>query len=298
VDNVRDKAANAKEMPKSTFPVVPTTRILAVGQFTKPPTPEQIKEIFPKEVPATLRLYLAGKIDQWWIRQTQTGPVFLLNVTSLEEVSLRTDDENQIRWGPPHHTLAQILLRGYSSDREQHAALPHPQTDGICDARQPRGCRSLRRVHFEADGNLLGLRAGLHNAPRGDSHRVEILSCRERCHRTWFVRVHRCRRPGRSRAHLCVPAGRGGDTDRHGPTVCIFQQISGDTAVVCTRSARREVDRALRGCRCLGRGDGITSAACCCEILPAPNWGGYVGDQPHRFWPIADRIFHLMEKGI
>ena len=85
MDNVQDNAANAKEMPKSIFPVVPTTRILAIGQFTKPPTPEQIKEIFPKEVPATLRLYLAGKIDQWWIRQTQTGPVFLLNVTSLEE---------------------------------------------------------------------------------------------------------------------------------------------------------------------------------------------------------------------
>jgi hypothetical protein len=83
--NVRDTAANAKEMPKSNFPVVPTTRVLAIGQFTKPPTPEQIKEFFPKEVPATLRLYLAGKIDQWWIRQTQTGPVFLLNVTSVEE---------------------------------------------------------------------------------------------------------------------------------------------------------------------------------------------------------------------
>src|SRR5229473_1023930 len=74
-----------KEMPERNFPVVPTTKILAIGQFTKPPTPEQIKEIFPREVPATLRLYLAGKIDQWWIRQTQTGPVFLLNVTSLEE---------------------------------------------------------------------------------------------------------------------------------------------------------------------------------------------------------------------
>jgi hypothetical protein len=83
--NVRDTAANAKEMPKSNFPVVPTTRILAIGQFTKPPTPEQMKEFFPKEVPATLRLYLAGKIDQWWIRQTQAGPVFLLNVTSVEE---------------------------------------------------------------------------------------------------------------------------------------------------------------------------------------------------------------------
>ena len=61
MDNVQDKAANAKEMPKTIFPVVPTTKILAIGQFTKPPTPEQIKEIFPKEVPATLRLYLAGK---------------------------------------------------------------------------------------------------------------------------------------------------------------------------------------------------------------------------------------------
>ena len=85
MDSVQDKAANTKEMPKRIFPVVPTTKILAIGQFTKPATAEQIKEFFPKEVPATLRLYLAGKIDQWWIRQTQTGAVFLLNVTSLEE---------------------------------------------------------------------------------------------------------------------------------------------------------------------------------------------------------------------
>jgi hypothetical protein len=83
MENAQDKAT--KEMPKRTFLVVPTTKILAIGQFTKPPTPEQIKEFFPKEVPPTLRLYRAGKIDQWWIRQTQTGPVFLLNVTSLEE---------------------------------------------------------------------------------------------------------------------------------------------------------------------------------------------------------------------
>src|SRR5438552_15904622 len=84
MDNVQDKAAKTKEMPKRNFPVVPTTKILAIGQFTRPPTPEQIKEFFPKEVPATLRLYLAGKIDQWWIRQTQTGAVCVLNVTPLE----------------------------------------------------------------------------------------------------------------------------------------------------------------------------------------------------------------------
>src|ERR1700731_3071936 len=85
MDNVRGTAANTREMPKTNFPVVPTTHVLAIGQFTKPPTPEQMKDLFPKEVPATLRLYLVGKIDQWWIRQTQTGPVFLLNVTSVEE---------------------------------------------------------------------------------------------------------------------------------------------------------------------------------------------------------------------
>ena len=85
MDHVQDEATHTKEMAKHAFPVVPTTKILAIGQFTKIPTPEQIKELFAKEVPATLRLYLAGKIDQWWIRQAQTGPVFLLNVTSLEE---------------------------------------------------------------------------------------------------------------------------------------------------------------------------------------------------------------------
>jgi hypothetical protein len=83
--NVPEKKMSTKAAPGRPFPVVPTTRILAIGQFTKPPTPEQVTELFPKEVPATLRLYLAGKIDQWWIRQTQTGTVFLLNVTSLDE---------------------------------------------------------------------------------------------------------------------------------------------------------------------------------------------------------------------
>ena len=85
MDDDQDTSANTKAAAGRNFPVVPTTRILAIGQFTQPPTPDQLKELFPQEVPATLRLYLAGKIDQWWIRQAQPGPVFLLNVTSVEE---------------------------------------------------------------------------------------------------------------------------------------------------------------------------------------------------------------------
>lgn len=71
--------------PERPFPVLPTSKVLALGRFTAAPTPEQLRMIFPKEVPATLKLHLAGKIELWWARQDQKGPVFVLNVTSLEE---------------------------------------------------------------------------------------------------------------------------------------------------------------------------------------------------------------------
>src|SRR5260370_33413593 len=74
-----------KEMPERNFPVGPTTKILAIGQFTTPPTPEQIKEIFPREVPARLRLYLAGKLDQGSTLQTQTVTVFRVVGLALEQ---------------------------------------------------------------------------------------------------------------------------------------------------------------------------------------------------------------------
>jgi len=67
------------------LPPVPTTKILAIGHFNAPLTPEQRKAILPREVPETVRMFLAGKIDQWWFRQDGKGPVFLLNVTTLEE---------------------------------------------------------------------------------------------------------------------------------------------------------------------------------------------------------------------
>ena len=66
-------------------PAVPTTKILAIGRLASPLTPEQRRSIMPKEVPDTVKLYLAGKIDQWYVRQDGKGVVFLLNVTSTEE---------------------------------------------------------------------------------------------------------------------------------------------------------------------------------------------------------------------
>jgi hypothetical protein len=67
------------------LPSVPTTKILAIGHLTAPLTGEQRRSIMPREVPDTVRLYLSGKIDQWYVRKDGKGVVFLLNVTSVEE---------------------------------------------------------------------------------------------------------------------------------------------------------------------------------------------------------------------
>jgi hypothetical protein len=75
----------AQSAPVPQFARVPTTHILAIGHFTSSLTPEQTRSIMPHEVSDTLRLILAGKIDQSWIRRDGAGPIFLMNVTSVEE---------------------------------------------------------------------------------------------------------------------------------------------------------------------------------------------------------------------
>jgi len=61
------------------------TKILAIGTVVAPLTPEQRKTIMTHEVPATARLYLTGKIDQWFVRQDNKGVVFLLNLDSIDK---------------------------------------------------------------------------------------------------------------------------------------------------------------------------------------------------------------------
>jgi hypothetical protein len=60
-------------------------KVLAIASITKPLTPEQRQQIMPNEVPATLKLYLDGKIEQFWFRQDKPGVIFLMNVGSVEE---------------------------------------------------------------------------------------------------------------------------------------------------------------------------------------------------------------------
>ena len=64
---------------------VPTTKVLAIGHITSGATGAALRPVMPSEVRETVKLYLAGKIDQWYVRKDTNGVVFLMNVTTVEE---------------------------------------------------------------------------------------------------------------------------------------------------------------------------------------------------------------------
>jgi hypothetical protein len=59
-------------------------KVMAIGTL-KPLTPEQRQQYLPKEVPATLQLYLNDKMEQFWLREKEAGVIFLMSVESVDE---------------------------------------------------------------------------------------------------------------------------------------------------------------------------------------------------------------------
>jgi hypothetical protein len=72
-------SAPARAQPAA--PPTPTTRILAIGTINPGVNPAVVKSILPTEVRETVKLYLDGKIDQWFSLQGRNGVAFILNVT-------------------------------------------------------------------------------------------------------------------------------------------------------------------------------------------------------------------------
>jgi hypothetical protein len=62
-----------------------TMKVLAIGSWTAKATPETRPAIMPSEARDTMRLMLAGKIDQWFAKIDGSGAVFLMNVTDPAE---------------------------------------------------------------------------------------------------------------------------------------------------------------------------------------------------------------------
>lgn len=59
-------------------------KVFAIASAQPTLTPEKLKQHMPSEVPSTLKLYLDGKVEQFWFRE-KLGPIFLMNVDSVEE---------------------------------------------------------------------------------------------------------------------------------------------------------------------------------------------------------------------
>ena len=113
-------SVNANNNRTSTFPPVPTTKILAIGTVVAPLTPEQRKTIMTREVPATAQLYLAGKIDQWYVRQDNKGVDFLLNLDSIDKAHEMLE---QLPLGQAHLMTFELIPLGPLSPL--HVLLDH-----------------------------------------------------------------------------------------------------------------------------------------------------------------------------
>ena len=59
-------------------------KVLCISKWARAPSPEERDAILPKEVPATLELYLDGVIEQMWSKLEAPGVVFLGNAESVD----------------------------------------------------------------------------------------------------------------------------------------------------------------------------------------------------------------------
>jgi len=67
---------------------IATSKIIAIGSLTEKALQAEKSERFAvlqKEVPATVQLYLEGKIDNWFVKVDGNGVVFIMNVNTVEE---------------------------------------------------------------------------------------------------------------------------------------------------------------------------------------------------------------------
>jgi hypothetical protein len=73
----------ATGVPSAAIPK--TTAVLVIETARQGVNPQQIMALIPEEIQATARLYLDGKIREWYSRGDGRGVVFLLDVKTESE---------------------------------------------------------------------------------------------------------------------------------------------------------------------------------------------------------------------
>jgi len=62
-----------------------TTAVLVIETLRPGVTPQQIMAVIPEEIRATVKLYLDGKIRQWYSRGDGKGGIFLVDAKTEDE---------------------------------------------------------------------------------------------------------------------------------------------------------------------------------------------------------------------
>jgi len=81
----------ASGQPPSDAPTPKTTEVMVILTVKEGVTRQQIMNIMPAEVRATVKLYLDGKIRQWYSRGDGKGVIFLIDAKTVEEAHAAVD---------------------------------------------------------------------------------------------------------------------------------------------------------------------------------------------------------------
>ena len=75
----------ASAQPPSGVPSPKTTEVMVILTAKQGVTRQQIMDVMPAEIRATVKLYLDGKIRQWYSKGDGRGVVFFLDVKTVDE---------------------------------------------------------------------------------------------------------------------------------------------------------------------------------------------------------------------
>jgi hypothetical protein len=77
--------SQSPSQPPSDAPSPKTTEVMAILTARQGVTRQQIMNIMPAEIRATVKLYLDGTIRQWYSRGDGKGVIFLIDAKTVEE---------------------------------------------------------------------------------------------------------------------------------------------------------------------------------------------------------------------
>jgi hypothetical protein len=83
VSVAQSQSGGASGVPSAAIPK--TTEVLVIETARQGVTPDQIMAVIPSEIRATVKLYLEGKIRQWYSRGDGKGVVFLVEAKTEDE---------------------------------------------------------------------------------------------------------------------------------------------------------------------------------------------------------------------